>query len=433
MSQVESDDDLLPDTMPTDGLPCCSATVGDSHCENIHREQEYIATTTNQQQVDDTLYTSGQRHVLNFNNMQGIHICRCSVYTAVVKGKTSKLIETLVSKGENINSPSKCGTTPLCAAVQLGYFDVVNTLLKFGADCESCDPDGNPPLCIAVWDGNLSIIETLAEFGADVNSPGKYGWTPLMVAAQQGNEEMIARFVELGADINAVGENGETALDLATASLDLDTAMSLVNFGADISSYMAGIAPTADIHDMFHFFCQYCNNKACSYEMFSLSKLMLSVLPTSIYGNNFELYEPWNMELACVFWESNRISDLLRNNHKSYVVRRKFAQIAASVFSVSLIDDARKTTILPLRVLARRYRDLTCFMFDEKMLRDTLALRLTCHANHDATRRFPVNTTSCCQELKTNLIESYVAHDVSQLVTSRCMQNVIAIHNQKHQ
>jgi hypothetical protein len=357
------------------------------------------------------------------------------VYAATVKGCTQS-IRNLVENGADVNTPDACGTSPVAVAAGLGHTDALKTLLELGADFETIDLDSNTPVCIAALEGTLECIQVLAECGADVNAPGMHGWTPVMMAVQQGYDEVVEKLVDVGADVDIRGGIGETALDLAATSMNIDSAILLVNLGADISSYMETIALTSDIHDMFELFCQRCNVANCPkmYALFSLTKLMLSVQSNRDNSDDDDDENEikqcqWEASVAHAFYEGIPHSTIEHIDHMSYDIRRRFVQIADRVYS-----DAQASDGVPppsSRTRARRYVELVCLLFDEAMLRDVLALRLTCRANLE-WRRFPVYSTACYHQLETNLIESYVAYDAVRFVTAHFIQGVIGIHALLH-
>jgi hypothetical protein len=76
--------------------------------------------------------------------------------------------------------------------------------------------------------------------------------------------------------------------------------------------------------------------------------------------------------------------------------------LTLSEFCNSLLIDGDCISIFSK---ARRYVELVCFLRDEVMLREVLALRLTCKANHE-WRRFPVYYGCYRELLEAHLIES---------------------------
>jgi hypothetical protein len=375
--------------------------------------------------------------------MMGKCVPKChEVHKAVAKDCVITL-KRLVSRGADVDGRNKFGATPLSAAISLGHIRSLKSLLELGANTEAVDGDGNTPLCIAICEHNLAAVEILAEYGTNLNALiGIQGWTAVMIAAQQGSEIMLTTLIKSGADINTRSGNGESALDLVASAMDMDTAVLLVNSGADISSYMEAIAVTADIHDMFHAFCQSCFASNCPvmYQIFSLTKLMIHVQPTDTDVSKFEAVADFS-----AIWEisiASALQQVLRTKGTGttcchfihavpYDIRRKLIHVAESIFSGSLSPSttaASATCDAPTPTSkARRYVHLACLIFDEAMLQDVLALRMSCRANLES-RRFPVYCTPQYQELQPHLIESYIAYSASRFMSRGCIQGVINIH-----
>ena len=78
------------------------------------------------------------------------------------------------------------GVTPLFAAAQRGFAEVVRFLLDAGAALERPRHDsGATPLYIAAQKGYQEVVKVLAEYGADTDTVAlNHGATPLYVAAQ---------------------------------------------------------------------------------------------------------------------------------------------------------------------------------------------------------------------------------------------------------
>jgi len=91
---------------------------------------------------------------------------------------------------------------------------VVQCLLKKGVDPNSPDDEGRTPLFLAVE--KPEVAKLLLQHGADVNWRDNYGCTPLHIAVT--NKEEVARLLlESGADVNARTPDGMTPLDVILA------------------------------------------------------------------------------------------------------------------------------------------------------------------------------------------------------------------------
>ncbi|MCE1245319.1 MAG: ankyrin repeat domain-containing protein [Firmicutes bacterium] len=116
---------------------------------------------------------------------------------AAVQGGFGEIVEFLLVLEANPNSRDKTGKTPLHEAPDPVIADM---LLARNADVDVKDDDGMTPLHYAVIRGQKEVLELLAECGADLNKPDGRGVTPLQLARQH-NHGLIARILEeAGAD-----------------------------------------------------------------------------------------------------------------------------------------------------------------------------------------------------------------------------------------
>jgi ankyrin repeat protein len=89
---------------------------------------------------------------------------------------------------------------------------VVELLLVRGADINTPDLNGNTPLHWAVIMGQSNIVKQLVDTMADLNVKGVGGKSPLHLAVQQGFVPIAELLLKAGADPNAKADNGETPL-----------------------------------------------------------------------------------------------------------------------------------------------------------------------------------------------------------------------------
>ena len=80
------------------------------------------------------------------------------------------IIETLISRGLDVDSKDSIGITPLMWAAACGKIEAVNYLLNKEADPCIGDQVGNNSLHVASQGGNVTIIETLMSRGLHVDS-----------------------------------------------------------------------------------------------------------------------------------------------------------------------------------------------------------------------------------------------------------------------
>lgn len=119
------------------------------------------------------------------------------------------LLDLMIEKGLDINTPIAGDGTALIVAVKRGDLEMVKRLHRLGADVnQSCRGDGNPLIAAAMFD-RLEIAKFLIENGANVDDVVKGDETALINASRRGNLSMVRFLVENGADVN-LGVHTET-------------------------------------------------------------------------------------------------------------------------------------------------------------------------------------------------------------------------------
>ena len=99
-----------------------------------------------------------------------------------------EMIELLLAKGANVNTPNAKGYTPLHTAVSWASEAEVALLLKRGAKINARGGDGNKtPLHLAVHSNKKKICALLKARGADLRAEDRDGYTPSEVATLLGN------------------------------------------------------------------------------------------------------------------------------------------------------------------------------------------------------------------------------------------------------
>jgi len=102
-----------------------------------------------------------------------------------------KVIENLISMGIDVNvkSPSM-GHIPLHTAAMYGVLDAIETLISKGANVNARTKDGLTPLFVAAWKGHLDAIVALLKHGADIEIAANDGTKPIVVAKESGHEQI---------------------------------------------------------------------------------------------------------------------------------------------------------------------------------------------------------------------------------------------------
>lgn len=146
---------------------------------------------------------------------------------AAQKGHVS-VIHAIIARGENVNTRTNQGHTPLHLAVEAGNAEVVECLLGHGADVHLGGGAGQEsPLHAACRRGNTrggeKCARMLLKSGANPNCPMKDGKTPLHIVATGSNMggggggalRVLRLLLENGADVEMKDDSGETALHAA--------------------------------------------------------------------------------------------------------------------------------------------------------------------------------------------------------------------------
>ena len=121
------------------------------------------------------------------------------LHDAISRGDYASALK-MIDRGADIEAKDPgAGASVLHYAVMTGKLPIIDLLLSRGADVNSRTRNGTTPLHTAVLYARLEVVEFLVEKGADVNAQSTSGTTPLAVAIAAKNEPIAARLRELGA------------------------------------------------------------------------------------------------------------------------------------------------------------------------------------------------------------------------------------------
>jgi Ankyrin repeats (3 copies) len=136
------------------------------------------------------------------------------LYHAAVFGLRDLAEHLITEHPEHVNARGGEHETPMHAAADAGYANIMSLLIEHGADMEARSRSVNDgtPLNRAAWNGSLEIGQYLLDRGADVNARDRYLRTPLMNAVYIGHVEFARMLLERGAVIDAQNMWGRTAL-----------------------------------------------------------------------------------------------------------------------------------------------------------------------------------------------------------------------------
>ncbi|WP_265025522.1 ankyrin repeat domain-containing protein [Wolbachia endosymbiont (group A) of Bibio marci] len=125
-------------------------------------------------------------------------------------------VNSLISKGANVNAEDNNEQTPLHQAAAYGRKEAVEVLLNNGANVNAVDEHHSTPLHRAAENGHKEVVEALLKVnGIDVNAQDKYEGTPLHFAAKMGHAEIVKDLLDKGASVNITDRNGKTPFKLA--------------------------------------------------------------------------------------------------------------------------------------------------------------------------------------------------------------------------
>jgi len=185
-----------------------------------------------------------------------------SLFYAVAAGDLAEVKRLVVDCGVDPNvREDDYGATPLHAAAEYGYSEIVEVLLEHGAAPNIREKYGDTPLHYAAMFGNSKVVEVLLEHGADPNIRDKYGATPLhyaaaldypkivellhkkdlsdydatplQAAAEFDYPNVVKLLLEHGANPNIQDNDGYTPLHFAVEGCRVDVVRVLLEHGAD--------------------------------------------------------------------------------------------------------------------------------------------------------------------------------------------------------
>lgn len=151
-----------------------------------------------------------------------------------------ELFNAIIAAGEDPDSKTLTGGTPLMFAALGNRTVILQHLLELGVDTDAQGSNGWSAMTIAAAKGYTPMIETLATAGADINAIDVYGWTPIMRAVDNGHWETVLLMSELaGVNLDNQDEAGNTALHHAVVHSNVAMVKQLIEQGAarDVENY----------------------------------------------------------------------------------------------------------------------------------------------------------------------------------------------------
>jgi hypothetical protein len=311
-------------------------------------------------------------------------------------------------------------------AAQRGHLAMIGALAELGADLKAAKNDGATPAFVAAQEGHTEVLRALVKHGADLNTVVSNGTTIAVIAARGGHVEVLRALIDWGVDMDFVANNGYSPLTAAVLEGQREASTFLVNIGADLTQCLENSA-APDVEHIREIMTQFYSEVGLpnNSSMLSLTKLMCCVfLDQGADRNNdgsldalFEIHIAISMRQLL----SNTVIERMQQTRS--VPKRRLVRIAWRVYQSTLLFDGDRLTVT---AKARRYVELVCFLFDSTMLRDVLALRMSCNSNNER-RRFPVNY-GASHELEANIIEEWLGYGSCRFVSADIIHTVMEIH-----
>lgn len=152
-------------------------------------------------------------------------------FFAAVRQDDDKVVQALLQRGFDVNTPDPKGETALLMAARQSSLKVMAVLLSWpGLKAEVRSAQDESPLMLAALKGLTAVCERLIELGADVNKPG---WAPLHYAATRGHLDIMQLLLDQHAYIDAQSPNNTTPLMMAAHYGTPSAVKLLLEAGAD--------------------------------------------------------------------------------------------------------------------------------------------------------------------------------------------------------
>ncbi len=139
------------------------------------------------------------------SHQMAIHLAAANNHVGVV--------ETLLSKGADVNAKTEKGSTPMSIAAKQGAVEMVKCLLKHNVDIDESRALFHAAFCRETTE----VMDILLKAGADINAPDPQGVTPIFAAVYAVSLQNVQFLLSHGADTK-LHPPGRTLLQHAFAS-----------------------------------------------------------------------------------------------------------------------------------------------------------------------------------------------------------------------
>ena len=142
---------------------------------------------------DDKRTIEGDAYRIEFKNSPMVAAC---------EGGYIDIVQCLVENGYNIDHSDTNLPTPLFSACKYGKKDVVDFLLKKNCKVDAVHNIGEIALHAACENGNIDIVNILLKYNSSVNLCDTGGLAPLHFACIYGNTDVVQILIDNNCDIN---------------------------------------------------------------------------------------------------------------------------------------------------------------------------------------------------------------------------------------
>ena len=156
---------------------------------------------------------------------------RTPLHSAALQGRR-KVVEVLIVNGAAVNVKDRWGYAPVDVVGSQNHQDIVKLLLKHGATISS--------LHVAASVGDMNKVKTFIQEGIDINARDLGGYTPLHLAVQSGQTDIVEFLITKGADVKAKDRRNKTPLHTAASNGHREAAELLIANGAEVEAKRRG-------------------------------------------------------------------------------------------------------------------------------------------------------------------------------------------------
>ena len=142
---------------------------------------------------DDERTTEEDAYRIQFENSPMVAAC---------EGGYIDIVECLVKYGYNIDHSDNNLPMPLFSACLYGNKDVVDFLLKRNCKVDAIDENGRIALHAACKNGNIDIVNSLLNCNSNMNLREFNGYTPLYIACTNGHTDVVQILLDNNCDIH---------------------------------------------------------------------------------------------------------------------------------------------------------------------------------------------------------------------------------------